>query len=238
MRAPRGAALVPYARSLVVPPFLGGIDGALGEFSEERELPFSPGHVFSVVAAVEHYELFVPWCVSSVVTRRHAHGLDADLVVGFRGLSARYTSAVTLDERATRVRAVASGTPLFETLENEWLLAPGGARAAGESTRLRFGVKWRFRSALLGAASVAFRDEVARRMVGAFEERCHATAPAWRAKLAAEDAENRRQAAAAARAAAVNDTAADTTRGDGALAAMERTPRFPPPLPLGSGLWL
>jgi coenzyme Q-binding protein COQ10 len=214
-----------------VPPFLGGGDGALGEFSEERELPFAPGHVFSVVAAVEHYELFVPWCVSSVVTRRHARGLDADLVVGFRGLSARYTSAVTLDEGARRVRAVASGTPLFETLENEWLLAPAGS-PSGESTRLRFGVKWRFRSALLGAASVAFRDEVARRMVSAFEERCHATAPAWRAKLAAADAEMRRLAAATARAAPENDTSA------AALSTMERAPRFPPPLPLGPGVWL
>jgi coenzyme Q-binding protein COQ10 len=209
--------------------------------AERRTLAFSRAHVFSVVAGVEHYRHFVPWCVDSVVTTRSAGALEADLAVGFGVLAARYSSRVALERAggapggapggggAWRVRAVASDTPLFDILENEWELAPG---AAPGTTDLAFKVRWRFRSKLLGGAADLFRDEVARKMVAAFEARCGETAAAWAAEEAAAAACARavKEARAAAEAAGAAPPAA-------LPAPCRAAPRFPPPPPLPPGVW-
>ena len=227
----------------------------VSEFIEERILRFPPAHVFSVIAGVEHYHQFVPWCVKSSVTVRSPSGLNAELAVGFGQLCAQYTSAVTF-EPSNRVRAVASGTPLFEILENEWSLTPG---ETPNTTALRFAVRWRFRSALLGSASEAFKEEVARRMVTAFDARCAATSAAWMAeeRKRIEEADGVRERkrireAVVTRGMATKGTA---TTSNGKItatptvapppppttttstASLPAPPRYPPPPTLGPGLW-
>ena len=54
--------------------------------------------VFSVVADVERYSEFVPWCrAARVLERRSETEFTADLDVGFRFFSERYTSRVKVD---------------------------------------------------------------------------------------------------------------------------------------------
>ena len=51
---------------------------------------YSPQQMFDVVAAVEHYSEFVPWCQRSKVVRRvGADRLEAELEVGFQMLTER-----------------------------------------------------------------------------------------------------------------------------------------------------
>ena len=51
---------------------------------------YSPQQMFDVVAAVEHYSEFVPWCQRSKVVRRAgADRLEAELEVGFQMLTER-----------------------------------------------------------------------------------------------------------------------------------------------------
>ena len=46
---------------------------------------WSPRQVYDVVAAVEHYHKFVPWCQRSTVLLRRPPGyLEAELEVGFQ----------------------------------------------------------------------------------------------------------------------------------------------------------
>ena len=46
---------------------------------------WSPRQVYDVVAAVEHYHRFVPWCQGSKVLLRRPPGyLEAELEVGFQ----------------------------------------------------------------------------------------------------------------------------------------------------------
>lgn len=48
-------------------------------------LSYSPRQMFDVVADVEQYHLFVPWCVrSSVKLRRPPSYMEAELEVGFQ----------------------------------------------------------------------------------------------------------------------------------------------------------
>jgi coenzyme Q-binding protein COQ10 len=206
-------------------------------FSERRVLPFDVAHVFSVVAGVEHYAAFVPWCVSSRVLQRTPTSLEAELGVGFSGFSEAYTSRVTL-AAPTRVTAVASGTALFDELETEWVLLPGGAP---RTTGIDFSVRWHFRSPLLGSAAALFREQVAAHMVGAFEQRCAATRGEWDALRGAREAEEKshsiiERAKEAERTASAAATAGGATGGGGAAHGVARR-LFKPPRTLSSGLW-
>jgi ribosome-associated toxin RatA of RatAB toxin-antitoxin module len=184
----------------------GGSD--LVRYTERRLLHYPLQHVYSVVSNVSEYKQFVPWCMNSVVVRPPQPGvplapLEAELAVGFRLFSERYTSVVTLVPQRS-VRAVASGTMLFSHLVNVWEFEPG---AAPGTTWLTFRVEFQFKSQLYSAVSQMFFNEVVKNMVRAFEERCKDTLPGFQAllqreaQLAAQRAAT--QAAAAQRAAAV-----------------------------------
>lgn len=101
---------------------------------QERRLVTMPmEHIFNVVADVDKYHEFVPFCKGSkVVSRKEvaaAEGekeekagtiqLEADLVVGFQYVNEKYTSHVTLAPYG-RVSAISSETELFESMKSEW----------------------------------------------------------------------------------------------------------------------
>ncbi|KAI9352162.1 cyclase/dehydrase [Obelidium mucronatum] len=90
--------------------------------------------LYAVVAGVQHYAQFVPWCVAARIVapptpapapglERRASRLRAELRVGFNAFSERYTSDVTCVPLSS-VRAVASNSALFKTLTTTWTLTP------------------------------------------------------------------------------------------------------------------
>jgi ribosome-associated toxin RatA of RatAB toxin-antitoxin module len=51
---------------------------------------YSPDQLYSVVADVEQYQRFVPWCVRSAVLRRRGSSyMEAEMEVGFQVLVER-----------------------------------------------------------------------------------------------------------------------------------------------------
>ena len=195
------------------PPAAPGRPG-LVRFEERRLLHFPLQHVYGTVAAVDQYKAFVPWCVNSIVVRApQAPGapLEAELAVGFRAFSERYTSRVTLAPLRSVV-AVASGTTLFSHLVNVWEFEPGPTPG---STWLTFRVEFQFRSQLYAAVSQMFFNEVVKNMVQAFEGRCRDTLAAFEAQ------QQRAEAARAAAAAAAGAAAAATAKRAVSAAAAE-----------------
>lgn len=71
---------------------------------------YSPEQVYAIVAAVDMYEDFVPWCQSSrVLWCKEDEALDAELKVGFKLFLERYISHVELKRpHLIRVGSVAS----------------------------------------------------------------------------------------------------------------------------------
>ena len=57
---------------------------------------YSPEQLFAVVAGVDMYQDFVPWCQRSKVLWRKGSNLDAELEIGFKFLVERYISHVHL----------------------------------------------------------------------------------------------------------------------------------------------
>ena len=132
--------------------------------AEERVLPYTPEQLFALVADIERYPDFLPWCVGARIKERRPDLIVADLIIGFRMFRERFTSRVSLDPPGRIDVAYAEGP--FRYLNNHWIFTavPGGCRIA-------FFVDFEFKSRLLQRLIEVLFSEAVRRMVGAFENR-------------------------------------------------------------------
>jgi coenzyme Q-binding protein COQ10 len=131
---------------------------------EKRVLPYSQDQLFQLVADVERYPDFLPWCVASRIKKRDGAVFFADLVIGFKMVRERFTSKVTLTE-PDRVDVTYTDGP-FHHLVNHWIFNPqdGG-------TEIDFFVDFEFRSKLLQTLIGPLFGEAVKMMVSAFEKR-------------------------------------------------------------------
>jgi coenzyme Q-binding protein COQ10 len=132
--------------------------------AEQRVLPYTPEQLFDLVADVERYPEFLPWCVGARVRERRDNLIVADLLIGFRMFRERFTSKVTL-ARPRRIDVAYSDGP-FRYLDNHWIFEP-----ADGGCRIDFFVDFEFRSAILQKLIGVLFNEAVRRMVAAFETR-------------------------------------------------------------------
>lgn len=125
--------------------------------------------MYSIVADVERYPEFVPWCSGLRVLKRERQGLMeamyAETLVGYKSLRERYTSRVLLDPVARTIDVVQTQGP-FRQLENHWRFTPeeGGCRVA-------FSILFEFKSRLLGMVAGSVLAPVMSQMTAAFEAR-------------------------------------------------------------------
>jgi coenzyme Q-binding protein COQ10 len=132
--------------------------------AEQRVLPYTPEQLFALVADVERYPEFLPWCVGARIRERAPGLIVADLMIGFRMFRERFTSRVALDP-PRRIDVTYTEGP-FRYLDNHWVFdqVPGGCR-------IEFFVDFEFKSRILQRVIGLFFHEAVRRMVGAFEGR-------------------------------------------------------------------
>ena len=90
---------------------------------ETRVLPYTPEQIFDLVADVERYPEFLPWCVGARVSKREDALIVADLMIGFKMIRERYTSKVKLD-RPNRIDVNYGHDGPFRHLENHWQFKP------------------------------------------------------------------------------------------------------------------
>ena len=137
--------------------------------AEVRRLPYSREQMFDLVADVERYPEFLPWCVACRIKRWESPtAFTADLIIGFKMFRERFTSRVGLD-RPKRIDVSYQEGP-FRYLNNHWRFEEtddGGCA-------IDFYIDFEFKSKTLQKMIGTLFNEAVRRMVNAFEHRAFA----------------------------------------------------------------
>ena len=133
--------------------------------AERRLLPYTAEQLFDLVADVERYPEFLPWCLGARIRERRENTITADLLIGFRMVRERFTSRVVLD-RPHRIDVSYTEGP-FRYLNNHWNFH---SRPEG-GCLIDFYVDFEFRSRMLQKIIEVLFNEAVKRMVGAFEAR-------------------------------------------------------------------
>ena len=120
--------------------------------AEKRILSCSPRQLFDLVADIERYPDFLPWCMAARIRKREGDLITADLVIDFKMFRQRID--------------VAYEQGPFKYLSNHWVFEDHPQGCAVD-----FYVDFEFRSRLLQRLIEPLFSEAVRRMVAAFETR-------------------------------------------------------------------
>jgi coenzyme Q-binding protein COQ10 len=131
--------------------------------TEEIISTHSPQQLYRLVADVESYPKFIPWCVAARVYEQQDTNFKADVVVGFKGITEKYTSRVHLLDNEIDIEYL-NGP--FSCLENNWKFTP-----EANGTKITFFIKFQFKSKLLQALIGGLFEAAVHKMVSAFEKR-------------------------------------------------------------------
>lgn len=140
----------------------------------ERQIsPYTARQLFALVADIERYPEFLPWCRAARVLERRDGELLGELVISFKHMTESYVSRVTLsppagEREACRIDVALVRGP-FHHLINRWEFTP-----EGQGTRIDFFLDFRFRSRMLEKLLGALFSKATARMVTAFAERAQA----------------------------------------------------------------
>ncbi|MDE3060056.1 MAG: type II toxin-antitoxin system RatA family toxin [Pseudomonadota bacterium] len=135
--------------------------------SEQRILPYTTRQLFDLVADIERYPEFLPWCRAARILDRKDNEFLGELVIAFSHLCESYVSRVMLspppEDGAPAAIDVSMVRGPFEHLVNRWRFTPhpGG-------TQIDFFLDFKFRSWILEKMMGALFARATHTMVEAF----------------------------------------------------------------------
>jgi coenzyme Q-binding protein COQ10 len=144
------------------------------QFANKRRVPHTASQMFDLVADVERYPEFVPFCKSLIVRQRtpKPDGTEiviADMMVSFRVVREAFTSRVTLDRPNLKILVEYLQGP-FSNLENRWSFEP----KSDVSCDVGFFIAYEFKSRILAMLMGTMFDTAFQRLAAAFEKRADA----------------------------------------------------------------
>jgi len=136
----------------------------------ERDLPYAPAQLWEMVGDVERYPEFIPWIKSLRAYNRGPSDedivrFDADVTVGFKMLSERFSTRVTRAAEALLVDFDLIRGP-FRKLQGRWTFTPSAI-----GTRVAFDMDIDIRNPILDALFKANFNLAVSRLLAIFEAR-------------------------------------------------------------------
>ena len=121
--------------------------------------------MFDLVADIEKYPEFLPWCLDCKIIKRTDNEMVANMVIGYKLFREWFGTRVTLD-RPNSIRVEYVNGPLRH-LSNRWTFksTPNGGCVVD------FYVDFEFKNPIFQKLMGAFFNEIVNRMVGAFDAR-------------------------------------------------------------------
>jgi coenzyme Q-binding protein COQ10 len=141
------------------------------QFSTKRRVRHTAANMFDLVADVDRYPEFVPFCRAMRVRKRSqdARGRDTivcEMTIAYKLIRETFTTRVTLDREALQIMVDYLSGP-FNRLENRWSFRPVAERACD----VEFYLQYEFQSRALALVMGAMFEAVFRRFADAFERR-------------------------------------------------------------------
>lgn len=158
------------------------------KFTINRILPHSQPDLFKIISDIDSYSTFVPFCISSKVTKRSSNNQEeppsslptaANLKIGFKQYEETFSSLVKCS-RPSKVEAVATQNPLFYRLATAWRILPidnadkqqssSAAQQKRQQSQVCLDIEYQFANPVYGALSGAVLPKVADQIITAFEK--------------------------------------------------------------------
>jgi len=133
-------------------------------FIEDRIFPYTAQQMYALVADVEEYPKFLPWCIGSRLYDQTENDFYADLIIGFKVFRERFTSHVILSDNKIEIDYIKG--PLSH-LHNLWQFQD--IEEGGSS--LHFEVDFEFKNKIFQKLVGSLFTEAVHRMVMSFEIR-------------------------------------------------------------------
>tara|TARA_Y100001960_G_C14540969_1_gene760863 strand:+ start:405 stop:869 length:465 start_codon:yes stop_codon:yes gene_type:complete len=142
--------------------------------AEKRIIHHTPEQMFELVADVEKYPEFLPWCIATrvreIMTEEDHELMISDMVIGYKMFREKFTSKVIL-QHPNRIDVTYFDGP-FSHLNNFWIFEPiyVDGRSAN-SCMINFYIDFKFKSGFFQTAISAVFNKAVNRMIFAFEKR-------------------------------------------------------------------
>lgn len=133
---------------------------------------FPASQVYAVIADVESYPQFLPWCTHARIDERSGDEVVATVGIKRGPLGGEFTTRNRLVPDHSIAMNLVRGP--FSTLEGLWTVEPLGEKGCRVELALRFEFANRLSGAVLGPVF----EEVAASLVDAFVRRARETGPA------------------------------------------------------------
>ena len=139
--------------------------------SETRYLRYSITQMFDLVADIEAYPYFIPWCsrvntLSRTTDRiQKCDIVEAEMRVSFKVFSETFSSRIWLDRLSNKIVVKYLSGP-FKFLNNEWIFTN-----SERGCRVDFFVEFEFKSKIMQRVIGVVFNEAMRRVVWSFEKR-------------------------------------------------------------------
>jgi ribosome-associated toxin RatA of RatAB toxin-antitoxin module len=137
---------------------------------------YSPTEMYDLVAGVEAYPKFLPWCDKAEVLTKHADGVTARLGLNYMGVRHAFTTRNTqVAGESVEVKLVDGP---FSLLDGTWLFRNLARSAAASSApaacKIEFDLRYAFASPALEVVVSPVFDKIANTFVDSFVRRAEA----------------------------------------------------------------
>jgi ribosome-associated toxin RatA of RatAB toxin-antitoxin module len=128
-------------------------------------VPYSAGEMYALVADIESYGRFLPWCGGARILAREDNAVTASIDIAYHGVNKTFTTRNILDPGSSMELRLVDGP--FRQLHGNWRFEP----LDEQSCKVVFELDFEFSNRLAGLAVGPVFSSIANSLVESFRRR-------------------------------------------------------------------
>jgi len=126
--------------------------------------------IFKVIADIENYPTFLPWCIGARITQTNQLSdifiQRAELIIAFKSFRESFFSDIQLNRKNWTINIQSNNKP-FKSLKGQWII-----QEKDDHCEVSFEIKFEFKSMILEKLIGAVFFNAVKSIIKAFEEQC------------------------------------------------------------------